>query len=408
MTYQNQFNGYVAFKAQGALGSPASGGSGTLLRIAGGAGGKYTTQPYGSNEVRRDGMRTRGRHGSNRTSGVYSVEVSLDMMDALYEAVFRGTYESELAVTEATASLTSITTGANSIAAGGGSWITAGLRVGDVARLTGHSSAGNNSRNLRLVGVTADTLTTAEDLTVNAVADTAFTLTRPGQKLINPAADSLVKTYFTVEEYDADLDLSRIFTDVIFHSLKFSMAPNGLLMCEISWTGTGAHSTASGGSSPSLTSPAESTGLPLACRDATMRYGSSDLADLTSWDLTIDLGASAPDVIGSRVSPDVATGQMSVSMNFAMLMADYTEITDFINETALSFSVLAVENESEPKDFISLFVPNFTLGGVDPSPFSKDPGFRTKTISVPPDLVGKDTSGGAYDATMIKLQVSNT
>jgi hypothetical protein len=408
MVYQSQSNGYVAFKAQSAKGSIASGGSGFVLRTAGGPGGKLTKATYGSNEIRRDGMRSRGRHGQRMTSGSYTVEVSLGNMDALYEAVFQGTRATALTITEATASLASITTSANAIIASAGSWITAGLRVGDVVRLTNHSTAANNSRNIRLTGVTALTLTTAETLIVDSTPDTAFTVTRPGQKLICPAAGAAVKTYFTVEEYDGDLDKTEVFYDVIFHSLKFSMQPDSIVVCELGWTGTGAMTPLTGASAPTFTSPTESTGVPLACVDATLRYGSADVVDMTSWDLTIDRGGVAPKVVGSVYAPDVFTGNMAVGMNFGMLRQDYTKMDDFLAETALTFSVLAVENESEPKDFLSLWVPNFTLGGVDKSPLSKEAGPRTQSVTVPVDLVGKDTQGGAFDATMVSLSVSNT
>ena len=246
MPYQSQSNGLVAFKPQSAKGSTASGGSGFVLRTTGGPGGKFGKKTYGSNEVRLDGMRPRGRHGLRSASGSYTCEVSLDNCDAFYEAFMRGTWATALVVTEATASLTSITTGANTIVAAAGSWITAGLRVGDVVVLTGHTSAGNNSRNLRITGLTASTITVAETLTVNAVADTAFTVTRTGQKLINPAAGAFVKTYFTIEEYDGDLDMTEIFSDCIITSLKFSMAPSGMLMVDICWAGTGLFVTAPG------------------------------------------------------------------------------------------------------------------------------------------------------------------
>ena len=90
MAYQSQWNGYVAFKAQGAKGTLASGGSGQVLRITGGQGGRFGKNTYGSNEVRRDKMRTRGRHGLRRAQGQYTFEVSLDMCDALFEAFFQG------------------------------------------------------------------------------------------------------------------------------------------------------------------------------------------------------------------------------------------------------------------------------------------------------------------------------
>jgi hypothetical protein len=410
-TYQSQSNGYVAFKAQSAKGSIASGGSGFVLRSAGGAGGKITKNVYGSNEVRRDGMRSRGRHGQRRVSGTYLVEVSLDNMDSLYEAVFQGTWANALTITEATSGgATSITTTTSTIVGNTGSWITVGLRVGDVIRLTGFATSANNSKNLRITGLTATVITVAETLVLDASADTSFTITRPGQKLICPAAGAAVKTYFTVEEYDGDLDLTEIFSDVIFHSLKFTMAPDSIMHCEVGFTGTGAFTTASAGSAPTFTSPTESTGVPLACVDATVRYSSTDFVELTSWDMMIDRGAVAPSVVGSIYAPDVFTGNMAVGMNFGMLRSDYGKMTDFLAETALTFHVLAVENESEPKDFLSLFVPNFTLGGVDKSPLSKEAGPRTQTIAIPPDLVGIDTTGAAtgYDSTMVKLMVSNT
>lgn len=410
-TYQSQSNGYIAFKAQSAKGSIASGGSGFVLRSAGGPGGKLTKNVYGSNEVRRDGMRSRGRHGQRRTAGTYLVEVSLDNMDSLYEAVFQGTWANVLTVTEATSGgPASITTTTSTIVGNTGSWITVGFRVGDVVRLTGFATSANNSKNLRITGLTATVMTVAETLTLDAAPDSSFTITRPGQKLICPAAGAAVKTYFTVEEYDGDLDKTEVFYDVIFHSLKFTMAPDAIMICEVGWTGTGAMTPLTGASAPTFTSPTESTGVPLACVDATVRYSSTDFVDLTSWDLMIDRGAAVPSVVGSVYSPDVFTGNMAVGMNFGMLRSDYTKMDDFIAETALTFHVLAVENESEPKDFISLFVPNFTLGGVDKSALSKEAGPRTQTIAIPSDLVGIDTTGTAtgYDSTMCKLHVSNT
>ena len=113
-------------------------------------------------------------------------------------------------------------------------------------------------------------------------------------------------------------------------------------------------------------------------------------------------------MVASAISPDVFTGAMSVSMNLSMLMTDYTYLTALVAETALTLSTTFAENESEPKDFLTLAVPNFTLGGWDVSSLSREAGPRTITLPVPADLVGKDTTGGAYDATMCKISVSNT
>jgi hypothetical protein len=404
LTYQDQSNAYVAFKAQSALGTQATGSGATVLRNNGGQGGRLTMEAIESGEVRSDMMSTRGRHGSQKTNGAYSSEISLGGFDAIMEAVMRGTFgAADLAITQS--AMTSVTTGANTIVAAAGSWITQGLRVGDVIRGTGLSDAANNSKNLRITGLTASTITVAETLVVNAVADTSFTITRTGRPLISAA--SPVKRFFTIEEYEADLDSSEVFTDCVWGSLHFSMQPNGIFMIEPSWVGTGQFQTVTGASAPFFTTPTTPTGTPLAALEATVRYGSTDLLDLTAFDMTIDITPSSPDVVAARYSPAVFTGSMAVSMNLTTLRPDLLDVANYLNETQLSLHVLLVEPESEPKDFISIYVPNFTLGSVDKSALAKAGGGRTQTLAVPAALVGKDERGGAYDATMVKVQVSN-
>lgn len=410
MSYQTQSNIITAFKVQSALGSQASGSGGTVLRMAGGAGAQLTKAATESNEVRRDGMRTRGRHGTQKTTGEWAAEASLGSSEAIIEAITRDTWAAALVITEATAGLTSITTGTNTIVAAAGSWITAGLRVGDVVRLTNHATAANNNKNLRLTGVTALTLTTAETLTADAVADTAFTVTRP-KKLIQFAGGTLLKRYFTIDEYDVDIDLSTVLTDFVWGSMKFSMQPNGLLMADPGGIGTGQLAAQATGTSPLLTSPTESTATPFSVVDATIRVKNTDVVDLTSFDLTMGISPMAPDVFGSgqiKYSPDVFSGQMAISMNLTALRKDLTYLSDFIAETVYSLHVLAVDNESEPKDFLSIYVPNFTLGGNTRSSPSKEGGPLTETISIPQALVGKDDTGGAFSATMIAFQSTFT
>jgi hypothetical protein len=366
MVWQTQSNGDVRYKVQSALGTAASGAGATLLRTAGGTAGRLTKSTTESNEVRSDGMMSRGRHGSWKTAGSYDCELSLDQMDDVFEAVFRGTWASALVITEATASLTSITTTTSTIVAGGGSWITAGL------------------------------------------PDTAFTITRPGQKLINPASGALVKRYFTVEEYEQDIDASEIFQDCVWGSIRLAMAPNGLVTVTPAWVGSGQFTTQSGAGAPSFTSPTVPTGVPLAVVDAALAFNGTDFVDLTAFDITLDITPNAPDVAASRYAPDVFTGQMAVSMSITALRSDLQRVADFSAETVCSLQLFAVENEAEPKDFFSLYVPNFTLGSVDKSALSKAGGPRTQTMAVPAALCGIDSTGGAFDSCMLKVQVSNT
>lgn len=402
-TYQDQNSGYLAYKVQSGLGSAASGSGATILRQTGGNGARMAKAAIESNEVRRDGMRPRGRHGTQATTGAWTGEVSLGSHDDVLEAVMRGTWSTDLTLDEG--DFTSLTTGANTIILTSGDPRSLGLAIGDVIRLADFSTAGNNDRNLRITGLDATTITVAETLTVNGSADTDCSIVRVGKKLINPA--SLVKRYFTLEEYEAGIDESELFTDFVWGSIKLSMAPDGLLMADVSGVGTGQFAVEDNAAAPVFTSPTLGTAIPLAVLDASIRVGANDVVDLTSFDITIDIAPNAPKVIASKYSPDVfAAGQMAVTINLTALRKDLAYVSDYLDETPLSLQVLAVTNDAEPKDFLSIFVPNFTLGGVDKSALNKASGPRTQTISIPPALVGFDDIGTGHDFCMVKLQSS--
>jgi hypothetical protein len=187
------------------------------------------------------------------------------------------------------------------------------------------------------------------------------------------------------------------------------MAPNGNVLVDTSWVGTGQMEVKTGADAPHFVAPVEITDVPLAATGATVRRGTEDILDLTSFDITIDIGPNAPDVIAppsNPYAPDVFAGSVTIAMNITALRKDLLNVIDFIDETPLSLHVTFAQEGDEPQDFVSLFVPNFTLGSVDKSALSKAGGPRTVTMAVPAALVGIDSRGGAFDATMITIHTS--
>jgi hypothetical protein len=407
MTYQTNSNKLVAFKLQDTKGTPATGADGTVLVDAGGQGIDISKAVVASKQRRRDGMVTRGRHGSQRTSAAYDHELTVDGLLEILEAISRDTWEAaDVVLTEA--DFTSITTEANAIVFASGDPRALEIASGDVVVLDTHTSAANNGKNLRVTSVSATKVFVAETLVVNAVADTDCGLTRK-RKLVQYAGGSLLRRYFTLEEVDLDLDKSKVVSDFVWTQAKLSMAADETIMATVSGMGTGQVDQFTGGACPSLTSPVESTSLGLAVVDATLRVKGSDVVDLVGFDFTWDIQGAAPSTFGSaaqKYSPDVFTGNSQVGLNITMLKDDHQQLTDFLAETQYELHVLMVENESEPKSFLSLYVGNFTLGSVKDSPASNTGGGATVTISIPPALVGKDTRGAGYDATMVKFATS--
>lgn len=411
MTYQTTWNAIVAFKAQSGLGSPASGSGASLLPLTGGA-GKLSKNVVSSMQVRQDGLAVRGRHGTQKTQGQYPGELQLTNYDAIIEAVMRGSWTNNTAITQATSAMSSATMSATGsvVTFSGGNCITAGVRIGQIHRWTVGLAPADLNKPLRVVGATNTTITYAETLTTVTGPVSSYSFHGNGKILLNPPAGSLVKRYFTIEERENDIDESELFTDCMWGRIDLSMQPDGMLNITPYWTGTGAAAVENTSSSPYFTSPAlgSTTAIPVAAIDATLRIGDADEVAVSGFNLSIDLGLNAPAVAASKVSPDIFDGIMKVSGSVTCFRKDLTYFGDFLGETTLSLSVLAQVPGSSPADYLNIYVPYMTLSAADKSDLKRDGGPRTQTLNFSDALVGVDQRGGAYAPTMVMFESSAT
>lgn len=399
MTYQTGQNIVAAYKAQSALGTPASGGSGLGLRWARGSTGLRLLKGIAdSEEVRRDGQSTRGRHSGRKVTGGFNVEASVGTIDTILAALLRASWTAATDITQAT--MTSITTTTSTIVAAAGSWLTQGVRVGDVVKLTGHSTSGNNGVWFRVTAVTASTITVAgTPLTLDAGADSSFTLTVARTVVMGSAP---TETYFTVDEYNQDIDKSKVATDCKWNRLEIIAAPKKPVLCKLGLIGLDMGNV-SGASAPSLTSPTFTTTLPLMLEDGTIRVGGVDYSDLTGFNLTLDLGGEIPDVLAPN-APDAFLGNAKLRGNVMGLRTDFDFFDAFDNETQIDFFAHMTENESNPKDFLSLYVGNAVFDGNDDPPGGEGPLVE----SIPWRAGIDDVSGSSHASTMMKLSTSAT
>lgn len=245
----------VAYKVQPTKGTAPGATTAKQLRIDPSPGLSLRKNLIENPEVRSDGQTSMARHGTRECVGSYNVPVTVGGLDDILEAVMRSTWVAAVQITQAT--MTSITTTTSTIVAAAGSWLTQGVRVGDIVRLTNHSSSGNNSINLRVTGVTASTITVAgTPLTANAVADTTFELTIL-KKLKN--ATTPTRRAFYIEEYHQTIDQSEVGDYCKFIGLKLVGSPNGTVTAEVQLLGADLQPLATG-SSPYFTSPTLNTG----------------------------------------------------------------------------------------------------------------------------------------------------
>lgn len=385
----------VRLKAQSGLGVRATGTGGIELPIVPSAGLRLAKAAIPSPEVRSDGMNVVGRHGSRSVGGEYGVVVREGSVDELLRSVCGSTWSTVVNITQAT--MTSITTTTNTIVAAAGSWITQGVRVGDIVTLTLHSTAANNNLRLPVLGVTASTITVpAGSLVADAVADTTFNLA-VARRLVQGTA----KTYWTVEEYHADIDQSEIFEDVVWSNARFAMQPDASLIATFGGVGRNAFGETTG-NSPILTSPTAFQTQNLTAVDALILRKGVVETRLSGFDVTIERNAQTVPVIGSVTSPDVYPDNARVTGTISGLRVDLTMLQDFIDETEFELLFLFRETGAAPQRFFSLFLPVVKLMEAP----SAELGNSGPMISTMAFEAGRKPTTSGYVETMVQFATS--
>jgi len=391
MAYQSQRRVNVVYGVESAYNTQASaGGTSKYLRVSSG-GLTLAKQAIPYNEVRADGLMSRGRHGFRNVNGNYVSDLCFANHDDFLAASFRSSWAAAVTLTQASMTSATVTPTGTTITASTGSWITAGLRVGDVITFASGLNAADIAKNLRIVGLTATVITVDKTLTT-ATAAATWSATR-ARKLVQGLTDSS----FTIEESEVQIDASEIFTGCRITSLQMGLQPNNLVQAQFGIIGADMNVT-TGAASPYFTAPSSGgTNVPLAAVDAQLLIGSTAAVDITAASIQIDMQANNLPVVGATVTPDVITNSFQVQGSITALRQDLSRVSSFLSETQLSLSMML--NELGTTNYIHVYIPNMTFAGDQKSGIGAE-GPRTATI---PLLIGADDRGGAYDATMIKL-----
>ena len=135
--------------------------------------------------------------------------------------------------------------------ASAGSFLTAGLRIGDVFRVTG--SAGNTNKNFRIVGMTATTLT-VYPAPATASAATTWGIAVQGKKLTT----GIEQRSFTVEQYYPDIDVAETFLGCRIGEMQVSLPPTGMATVSFGMQGVNMVSSSASGSSRAAATVARS------------------------------------------------------------------------------------------------------------------------------------------------------
>jgi len=320
-----------------------------------------TKETYESSELRTDYMTADMRAGVRSAEGSLNGELSPGSYADFFGSILARDFA---AVTPAAAvSITIAASGTNfTITRTAGSWITDGIKVGNVIRLTGAGlNAANVGNNLLVISETALVMT------VKVLSSTALvpegpiatvTATVAGKTTFIPKTGHTDQS-FTIESWYADIAQSEVFTGLKVGSANIQLPATGMVTTDFSFMGKDLAQT---GTSAYFTSPtaASTTGLLTAVQGALIINGAEG-ACITDCNINIERAQESAQCIGSNNTSDIFVGKIAITGSLSAYFSDAALRDYFANETAVSLVVAMTSGTDKAADFVTFVLPKCKL-----------------------------------------------
>lgn len=391
-------NKIVSYKKETTFGVlPAAAGAQTIRRVS--SSFNLAKETYQSEEIRTDYQLSDFRHGVRSVEGNVSGELSAGTYaDFLASALARNW----TAATPTTLGSTTIALvgGTYTITRTTGSYLTDGVRVGNVIRLTGFATA-NNNKNLLVIALTATAATVialnGNTLTPETVAS-GGTYAVTGKSTYAPTTGHTDDSY-SFESWYSDIGQSEVYVGNKVNTVGIALPATGLTTVELSFMGQDLKQRAA---TQYFTSPTAqgSSGIFAAVNGALIVNG-APVALVTSANININRNMTSEAVVGSNIKPEIYEGRIIVDGDFSTLFQDGTFANYFDTEAEISLVIALTANSSANSEFMSFTLPRLKL-----STDTKDDGEKGLVSQNSfQALKGNGTNG--FEATTIMIQDSS-
>ena len=392
MAIASGLNKQLIIKKETTFGVAAGTGSGLYLRrVTSDIGLKKDT--YESAEIVTHAQVQDFRHGIRRILGTINGELSPGSYNLLMQSALR----KDFAAGATTGALTDVTAAAGppgTFTRASGSYLTDGLKVGDVGRWTGWTTGGanNNARNYRITALTATVMTTSglldEVVAVKASGD-SVTFAVTGKKSLIPPTSHTNDSY-TVEHNFPDIVQSEQFLGCKIGGMQIKLPATGLATIAFPVTG---QDIVTSTAAYFITPTAAGTAGIAAAVNGSLRFGGADIATVTGVDINLDLGLNSTPVVGSNKVPSIDPARSRVTGTITCMFEDASLRDYFVNETEVALLAVLELSTGIASDFIAFNLPRIKLGGAD-----KDDGEK-QLIQTLPFVALYNSAGGAGIAT---------
>ena len=390
-------NKIVSYKKETNFGVlPAAAGAQTIRRVS--SSFNLTKETYQSEEIRTDYQLSDFRHGVRSVEGNVSGELSAGTYADFLASALARNWTAAIPSTLDSTTIASVG-GTYTITRTTGSYLTDGVRVGNVIRLTGFATA-NNNKNLLVIALTATVATVialnSNTLTPETVAS-GGTYAVTGKSTYAPTTGHTDDSY-TFEEWYADIGQSEVTVGNKVNTVGIALPATGLTTIDLSFMGQDLKQR---GTSQFFTTPSaqNSNGIFAAVNGALIVNG-APVALVTGANFNINRNMTSEAVVGSNIKPEIYEGRIIVDGDFTTLYQDGTFAGYFDEETEISLVVALTANSLPNSEFMSFTLPRLKL-----STDTKDDGEKgIVSQNSFQALKGFGTNG--FEATTIMIQDS--
>lgn len=322
---------------------------------------------YTSAEILRTRQIRDFRHGTERVQGNISAELSPATYFDFIEAVNRDTAAATFTLTQA--ALTSVVSDSvtSKFTFGGGDPVALGLRVGYLVRFNNLATTANNNVNFVITGFGGASnreMFVFPPPTTDAVADTSFSLVRPGKSTLVPVSGH-VRRKIAVELYNEDLDYARLYTELRATGYSIALPATGMATIETMFMGRGL-TEYEGVDAPFFTAPADETTTGIAAAvNGFIRINGVNAGVITDFSISFETNPEAPAVVGQDFVPEVSMGRANVTGNITALLDGGSWIGYFRDEDEIEI-ITRLDNTSDPgSPAMVIYLPRIKLTQAD-------------------------------------------
>lgn len=349
---------------------------------------------YNSNEILPSQQMRDMRHGTRKSSGSISGELSGNAYEEFIQAAVR----KDFVAGATTGAVITISATVGTFVRSAGSFVTDGFAVGNVINSSGFVAAGNNG--LFVITAMSATVLTVSPLAgqtqVIVAAGASVTLAEKGKKTFVPTT-SHTDDSFTVEEWYPDVPTSRTFTGQQVNSMAIALQPNAMATIDFGFMGKDADPVTS---SAYFTSPTAITGEGIyASPDGIMLVNGTVNGVITGLNISLDNGIQQTAVIGSNSIGAKSRGKVAVTVEGSAIFQDTTILNYFNDETEISLTY--VLTSADNTNAFAIHMPRVKIGSA-----STNDGENVVILSF--SGVALEYTGSVVGVTSTTIQIQDT